>query len=172
MADEKEFKSKAFLLYTDDEDFFKDLDDDEAGKLIKALFRYFNRGEVPELPKLVKMPFNVIKKNIDRDSRKYIDDLKGKSDRRKEQWRQRKEKERLAEEYMQMHADAYTSIETKTKSKTKAEAEAQAKAEAKSKKVIGFEGPPSEDRRTSQPDIEYPNGMRTEYKDDTSWLED
>lgn len=170
MADEKEFKSKAFLLYTDDEDFFKDLDDDEAGKLIKALFRYFNRGEVPELPKLVKMPFNVIKKNIDRDSQKYIDDLKGKSDRRKEQWRQRKEKERLAEEYMQMHADAYTNIETKTKSKT--EAEAKAEAEAKSKTVIGIEGPPSEDRRTSQPEVEYPNGRRSEWKRDESlWLE-
>ena len=45
---EKEFKAKGFLLYTDDEDFFKDLDDDEAGILIKALFRYFNRGETPK----------------------------------------------------------------------------------------------------------------------------
>ena len=131
---EKEFKAKGFLLYTDDEDFFKDLDDDEAGILIKALFRYFNRGETPkEMPKIIKMPFNVLKKDIDRDVRKYMEDIRGKSARRKKQWEDRKGKERIADAVMQVHADAYNRMETKTQTKTQARAEAQTEALAKTK---------------------------------------
>ena len=148
MEEEKEFRAKGFLLYTDDEDFFRDLDDDEAGQLIKALFRYFNRGEMPkDMPKIIKMPFNVIRKEIDRDVSKYVADVKGKSDRRKKQWADRKKLEEIANSSMQVHADAYSSMETKTQTKTKAKA--QTRALAKTKTIADADVPPLEGRTSS-----------------------
>ena len=118
---EDKFKSKGFILYEDDEDFFTDLDNDEAGLLIKALFGYFNRGEIPSLPKIVKMPFNVIKKNIDRDSSKYSDLVRKRSENKREWWAKQK-----AQSSIQVNTDVYTNKETKTKSKTETKSKAQA----------------------------------------------
>lgn len=118
---EDKYKSKGFILYEDDEDFFADLDNEEAGLLIKALFGYFNRGEIPNLPKIVKMPFNVIKKNIDRDSSKYSDLVRKRSENKKEWWAKQK-----AQSSIQVNTDVYTIKETKTKSKTEIKSKAQA----------------------------------------------
>ena len=148
---EKEFKAKGFLLYTDDEDFFKDLDDDEAGILIKALFRYFNRGEMPkEMPKIIKMGFNVIRKEIDRDSSNYEKTTKRKSESKKAWWRKQKGDDTSVYSSIEDNTDVYTSIETKTKTQARAEAQTEALAKTKTKKtevdaslVGGSASPPS-----------------------------
>lgn len=129
MADKKEFKAKGFLLYTDDEDFFRDLDDEEAGVLIKALFRYFNRGEMPtDMPKVVKMGFNVIKKEIDRDTTGYAEKVRKQSEKRSEWWANQKE---IVSNYNSLQSIK----QTKTKTQTEAEAQTRAEAEAKTKTI-------------------------------------
>ena len=118
MASDKDFKRKGFLLYTDDESFFQDLDNDEAGILIKSLFAYFNRGEMPEdMPKVIKMAFNVIRKSIDRDVSSYVEKTKKMSVKKKEWWDQQKQVSISNNNQLQV------TKQTKTKSKTEAKTE-------------------------------------------------
>jgi len=68
---------KSFVLYADYLDTFEMLSDEEAGQLIKHLFRYVN-DEEPELQnKLLGIAFNPIKSQLKRDLMKWSD-TKGK----------------------------------------------------------------------------------------------
>ena len=143
MEEEKEFRAKGFLLYTDDEDFFRDLDDDEAGQLIKALFRYFNRGEMPkDMPKIIKMPFNVIRKEIDRDTTSYSERTRKQSEKKKEWWRKQKAEVNSS---IDDNSQVYSTIQTQTKTKAKA----QTRALAKTKTIADADVPPLEGRTSS-----------------------
>lgn len=67
MAEDK----KSFILYADFIDTFEDLEDDEAGRLIKHILRYVNdRNPVTE-EKIVKVAFGPIKRQLKRDLKKY-----------------------------------------------------------------------------------------------------
>lgn len=62
---------KSFVAYCDWLDSFEELSDEEAGKLVKHLFRYVN-DKNPEAPdKLTKMCFIPIQQSLKRDLKKY-----------------------------------------------------------------------------------------------------
>lgn len=62
---------KSFVLYADYIDLFEELSDDEAGKLIKHIFRYVN-DQNPESPdRITKISFEPIKKQLKRDLKKW-----------------------------------------------------------------------------------------------------
>lgn len=62
---------KSFLLYCDFIDTFEDLTDEEAGRLIKLVFRYVNDKNPETEDKLIKLAFNPIKQALKRDLIKY-----------------------------------------------------------------------------------------------------
>ena len=61
----------AFLLYKNHAEIFDKLSDEQAGKLIKAIFEYERTGITPELEPLLDMAFTPIKQTIDIDAEKY-----------------------------------------------------------------------------------------------------
>jgi hypothetical protein len=61
----------AFLLYKNHAEIFEKLSDEQAGKLIKAIFEYERTGMTPELEPLLDMAFTPIKQTIDIDAEKY-----------------------------------------------------------------------------------------------------
>lgn len=61
---------KSFILYQDYKQHIDLLTDEQAGKLLKAIFK-FNAGNVPELDPVVQMAFSFIKSNLERDNGKY-----------------------------------------------------------------------------------------------------
>ena len=62
---------KTFLLFTDLNVPFKSLSDEDAGKLIKAIFEYQNGGLMQKLPPQVNMAFLFIKQQLDRSDEHY-----------------------------------------------------------------------------------------------------
>jgi hypothetical protein len=71
---------KSFVAYCDWLDSFEELSDEEAGKLVKHLFRYVN-DKNPEAPdKLTKMCFIPIQQSLKRDLKKYESYVKKQSE--------------------------------------------------------------------------------------------
>lgn len=65
-------EKKGFLMFHSHEKHFDMLTDEQAGILIKALFRYSVAGENPEIPdKTVQMAFSFLADEIDRDTDRY-----------------------------------------------------------------------------------------------------
>jgi len=62
---------KSFIAYGDWLEVFEELEDDEAGRLAKHLFRYVNDLDPEPQDKLVKMCFIPIKNALKRDLVKY-----------------------------------------------------------------------------------------------------
>jgi hypothetical protein len=58
---------KSFVLYTDQREVFDELDDAEAGKLIKHIFAYVNDEDPQTEDKLVRLAFLPIKTQLKRD---------------------------------------------------------------------------------------------------------
>lgn len=61
----------SFVLYHDMESSIRELTDEEAGKLLKAIFRYHKTGDPGESDRVVRMAFLPIKSVLDRDREKY-----------------------------------------------------------------------------------------------------
>jgi hypothetical protein len=71
---------KSFLLYVDQIHLFETLTDEEAGRLIKHVFRYVNDLN-PEMPdRITQIGFEPIKHQLKRDLVKYIDKVGKNSD--------------------------------------------------------------------------------------------
>lgn len=70
MADKK---IESFIMYCNWEGAFTELDDSDQAKLIRAIFAYVNRGELPSLPKGsgVSMAFRLIKDTLDNNRPKH-----------------------------------------------------------------------------------------------------
>ena len=63
---------KAFLLYADYADYFQTLNDDELGRVIRAIFAYQRTGEIPSFDdRALKLVFDLIRNQIDRDFDKW-----------------------------------------------------------------------------------------------------
>ena len=63
---------KSFIAYCDWLETFEELDDAEAGRLVKHLFRYVNDLDPQTEDKLTKMTFIPIKQTLKRDLKKHI----------------------------------------------------------------------------------------------------
>jgi len=62
---------KSFILYSDQIEHFEDLTDEEAGQLIKHVFRYVN-DQNPEAPnRIIQVAFNPVKQQLKRDLKTY-----------------------------------------------------------------------------------------------------
>jgi hypothetical protein len=62
---------KSFILYADQLEHFEDLTDEEAGQLIKHVFRYVN-DKNPEAPnRIIQVAFNPVKQQLKRDLVNY-----------------------------------------------------------------------------------------------------
>lgn len=63
---------KSFVLYTNNAEQFSMLSDEQAGKLIKAIFTYSKTAVVPEFDDgMLAMAFSFIKCHMDQDSEKW-----------------------------------------------------------------------------------------------------
>lgn len=63
---------KAFLLYADYFDYFQTLNNEELGRVIRAIFAYQRTGELPSFDdRALKLVFDLIKNQIDRDFDKW-----------------------------------------------------------------------------------------------------
>lgn len=60
----------SFILYQEQKEIFDTLTDNEAGKLIKAIFEY-ESGQSPKLNKTLSLVFIPIKNALDRNRQKY-----------------------------------------------------------------------------------------------------
>lgn len=70
-----ETSKKSFVAYSDWQEIFKELPDEQAGKLIKHIFSYVN-GENPETEDvLIKVVFLQIKQTLKRDLKKWEEQL-------------------------------------------------------------------------------------------------
>lgn len=61
----------SFILYLEQKEIFETLSDNEAGKLIKAIFEYESTGQSPKLSKTLNLVFIPIKNTLDRNKEKY-----------------------------------------------------------------------------------------------------
>lgn len=64
-------KQPGFIVYGEFEEQISMLTDEEAGQLLKALFCYFNTGEVVELTPMANMVFSFMRRRIDMQAEKY-----------------------------------------------------------------------------------------------------
>ena len=62
---------KGFVVYGDYKAVIDELDDEQAGKLFRAMLNYFVDGEDPNFADVLKFVFIPIKQQIDRDTTKY-----------------------------------------------------------------------------------------------------
>lgn len=63
----------SFILYTEQKAVIDKLTDEQAGKLIKAIYQYAKDGTMPELDMLLEIAFIPIKQNLERNSEKWED---------------------------------------------------------------------------------------------------
>lgn len=62
---------KSFVLYTEIFDTTQDISDEDFGKLMRAVFLYEKGENLPDMDPMIKMAFNFIKKDLDRNAEKY-----------------------------------------------------------------------------------------------------
>lgn len=89
---------KSFILYADQIHLFESLSDDEAGKVIKHLFRYINDLN-PELPdRTTQLIFEPIKQQLKRDLETWKKSISGKSEGGKKSAEMRKKLKEMQDE--------------------------------------------------------------------------
>ena len=69
----------SFVLYKDQEEIFQAVTNEQAGKLIKAVFQY-SRGEAPKLDATLSLVFISIKQTLKRDAAKWNETCKKRRD--------------------------------------------------------------------------------------------
>ncbi len=61
----------SFILYTEQKEVIDKLSDEQAGKLIKAIYKYVETEKMPELDQLLDIVIIPFKQNLDRNKEKY-----------------------------------------------------------------------------------------------------
>lgn len=79
-------KPKAFNFYLDYDENMEALSDEEVGQLVRALLKYANTDEVPEMPTIIKVAFIPMKKRIDQEFAAYEQKSKTNSDNARKRW--------------------------------------------------------------------------------------
>lgn len=64
-------KKDSFVLYTEQKAVINKLSDEQAGKLIKAIYEYVETGEMPELDTVLDLVITPFKTILDKDKAKY-----------------------------------------------------------------------------------------------------
>lgn len=70
----------SFVIYTKYEEQINMLSDEQAGILFRALIRYQNGAELPEMDGITALAFSFIKQQMDFDNQKYEDICKARSE--------------------------------------------------------------------------------------------
>ena len=70
----------SFILYTEQKEVVNKLTDEQAGKLIKAIYEYVSTEKMPELDPLLDIAITPIKQNIDKNADKYEEVKRKKSE--------------------------------------------------------------------------------------------
>lgn len=70
----------SFILYTDQRAVIEKLTDEQAGKLIKAIYQYTEEGTMPELDTLLEIAIIPIKQNIDKNNEKWEEERQKRSE--------------------------------------------------------------------------------------------
>lgn len=76
-------KPKAFMLYANNRTFIDRLDDDQAGQVFKAIFRFADTGEEPEqgeMDQCSDIVFQMFKIHIEQAMDKYADACRKRSE--------------------------------------------------------------------------------------------
>ena len=101
-------EKKSFVLYTDYREHLALLSDSERGQLFSAIFDYQIDGVLPSLPPAAQMAFSFIKAQIDKDTEKYAETVRNRSEAGK----------KSAAKKQQVSADRNKSQQTATNSNT------------------------------------------------------
>ena len=64
-------EKKSFVMYADWENIIEVLDEADCGRLLRAVFAYFSRGEQPDFGGALKAVFIMIAQQLDRDREKW-----------------------------------------------------------------------------------------------------
>lgn len=64
-------KKDSFVLYTEQKAVIDKLSDEQAGKLVKAIYEYVETGEMPELDNVLDLVITPFKTILDKDRAKY-----------------------------------------------------------------------------------------------------
>lgn len=70
----------SFILYTEQKEVIDKLTDEQAGKLIKAIYEYVSTGKLPKLDPLLDIAITPIKQNLDKNADKYEEVKKKRSE--------------------------------------------------------------------------------------------
>lgn len=85
---------KSFVLYCDSKEQWDMLTDEQAGRLVKALFDYVNNGDTIQTSDgMLRMAFSFIVAQIDRDTEKYNAVCKKRKDAIEKRWKQKNTKD-------------------------------------------------------------------------------
>ena len=84
-------EKKGFVVYHSYRECFEDLSDEEVGILFKAMLSYSETGEMPDMPKPLKVAFRFIKQQMDANKEKYIEKCNKRSEAGAKGGRPRKE---------------------------------------------------------------------------------
>ena len=61
----------SFILYTEQKEIINKLSDEQAGKLLKAIYEYTSNGEIPDLDLTLDIVFTQIRQTLDRNTNKW-----------------------------------------------------------------------------------------------------
>lgn len=84
-------EKKSFIVYYEWEEMFGYMSDKQIADMLRAMFSYAKRGEMPEFSNpLLNSNFCVMKYAIDRDSEKYIDKCNKNKEKAMKRWEKEK----------------------------------------------------------------------------------
>ena len=84
-------KKESFVLYTEQKAVINKLSDEQAGKLIKAIYEYVETGEMPELDNVLDLVITPFKTVLDKDKAKYEEVSKARAEAGSKGGKQKKE---------------------------------------------------------------------------------
>lgn len=86
-------KKDSFILYTEQKAVINKLSDEQAGKLIKAIYEYVETGEMPELDNVLDLVITPFKTVLDKDKAKYEEVSKARAEAGSKGGKQNKQNE-------------------------------------------------------------------------------
>ena len=86
---------KGFVVYGDVQAVVDELDDEQAGKLFRAMLTYFATGKAPKFDGVLKYVWIPIKQQMDRDKEKYDAKCEKNRENVKKRWERTNEYKRI-----------------------------------------------------------------------------